>query len=176
MKRITTALSALLILTGCASQPEWSPAVGGLSCRVHTLDDSPLLTVAIRNQSDAPVSLPTWNDGVPRLTIKIREEPEVLSPPSFGGAMPTKRVVPPGETYTFPLIGAYLLFYGTPTDDGWTPFVPTDETYHILATVHTDTGDLVAPPLPMKLKERDAEQAESTVPVKAAPGASSPVR
>jgi hypothetical protein len=170
MKITTATFTVLLILTGCVSQPNWGTEVGGLSCRLQTLDTSPLLAIAIRNQSDVPVSLPTLNDGVPRLTITIQEEPEVLSPPSFGGAVPTKRIISPGDTYTFTLIDAYLLFYGKPNDNGWAPFKPEEKTYHIEATVHTDAGDLVAPPFPLEMKDKwTAEQSAALLRFEGAP-------
>lgn len=151
MIKVFLALICSAMLGACASVPRRGSDLGSISCRLHR-DESGLLTLSIRNSGQGPVELPTWNEGVPRLTVTIQEEPKVMSPPNFGGARHSSRTIPPGDGMAYPLSKDYLLFYGTPTEGGWSRFTPADRTYHVQVTLETKAGPIVSNVFGTRLK------------------------
>lgn len=149
MKRYNTILCLIFLLIGCDFRGVWGPEVGGLTCRLHKTKNEGVV-VSICNKSANPVTLPTLNDEVPRLTLTILEEPSVISVATFGGALSTSKVLQPGEVYRYDFRYHFPCIV-TPEGDAVIRFTPTDDFYHLKVTIETEAGDITFPIFKTKL-------------------------
>jgi hypothetical protein len=134
----------------------WSKPLNGLQCRLYFAEQDPVrrqavdaLTFAVRNITQDPITLSTWNAGTPMLTFRVSGygSGELDSAHTAEPDEATPYVLQPRATLTCSIAKHYTLLYGRainpyrpgkdclPEDTRWILFDPAGKTYEIQATL-----------------------------------------
>jgi len=126
-----------------AREPEWSETVGGLQYRLYVAPHDPAktkavdaLTFEIRNVTDKPIEIETFNRKTPCLDVRITGYRELRTPPVFAKVRLEPLALQPGKTWTCKVSGGYLIAYGRTGggdlhNNGWVKFNPAGKTYEL---------------------------------------------
>ena len=130
---------------GDAVVPEakWSETVGGLQYRLYVAPHDPTktrpvdaLTFEVRNVTDEPIEIETFNGKTPWLDVRITGYRELMTPPVFAKVHPEPLALQPGKTWTCKVSDGYHIAYGRTGggdyhDGGWVKFNPGGKTYEL---------------------------------------------
>ena len=130
-----------------ASEAKWSETAGGLQYRLYVAPHDPAktrpvdaLTFEVRNVTDKPIEIETFNGKVPNLQVRISGYRELDTLPAFAKVRLQPFSLQPGKTWTCKVSDGYLIAYGRNGDgdfcdegDSRVKFDPAGKTYEISA-------------------------------------------
>jgi hypothetical protein len=94
------------------------------------------LTFEVRNATDKPIEIDTFNGRTPCLDVRITGYRKLRTPPAFGGARREPFALEPGKTWNCKVSDGYLIAYGRygggdSFEDGWVEFDPAGKMYEL---------------------------------------------
>ncbi|MDK1032792.1 MAG: hypothetical protein QGD94_12345, partial [Planctomycetia bacterium] len=126
----------------------WGPVSNGLRCRLYVAPHDPAktkpirqLTFEVRNVSGKPITIPTYYNNTLILDVRVKDYPELSTPPSWGKLSIHPYVLQRGQLFAYKVSENYFIAYGR-SERGreWVRFDPAGKIYEISVIMESTKG------------------------------------